>query len=214
MKTGVYKITNIINNKIYVGSSWKCIIKRWRCHKSNLKKNKHTNKHLQRSWNKHGEENFKFEVLEYCEPLKCMEIEQYYIDTLNPEFNICKRVEGRIGCKLSKEQIERLRVINTGRPAWNKGKPFPKETRKRMSESRKLGLKNGTVKSWNKGRSFPSKGPVYCSNGKIYKSVRDAAKDLKVKPNTIVKACTDKKQIRKVKKFIVSYDNINNASKE
>jgi group I intron endonuclease len=60
---GIYKIKNIINGKIYIGSS-KDITKRWKQHLSALKNNTHHSYHLQRAWNKYGEENFKFEVVE------------------------------------------------------------------------------------------------------------------------------------------------------
>lgn len=52
---------------------------------------------------------------------------------------------------------------------------------------------------------------VKCSNGKIYNSISECAKDLGVKPNTIVKACTSK-VIRKVKGFKVEYIGHNKQS--
>lgn len=61
--TGVYFIINAINNKVYVGSSTDCI-KRKRDHFRLLKSNKHDNSYLQRSWNKYGEENFLFHIVE------------------------------------------------------------------------------------------------------------------------------------------------------
>lgn len=52
-KSGIYKIKNQVNDKFYIGSSEK-IQSRFSSHKCNLRKNKHKNKHLQSSWNKHG----------------------------------------------------------------------------------------------------------------------------------------------------------------
>jgi len=46
MITGIYKIRNKQNNKVYIGSAVD-IKKRWRDHKWNLKENKHHNPHLQ-----------------------------------------------------------------------------------------------------------------------------------------------------------------------
>ena len=76
---GIYSITNLVNNKVYVGSSTN-INHRFITHKSRLRNNIHCNKHLQNAWNKYGEENFKFEVIEECEEDKLTEREQYWID--------------------------------------------------------------------------------------------------------------------------------------
>ena len=59
---GIYSIVNQNNGKTYIGSS-KNIIRRWGIHKSALKNNRHHCIHLQRSWNKHGPDAFKFEVI-------------------------------------------------------------------------------------------------------------------------------------------------------
>ena len=56
----VYKITNIINNKFYIGST-KYFITRKTHHIYTLNKKIHRNIYLQRSWDKYGEINFKFE---------------------------------------------------------------------------------------------------------------------------------------------------------
>lgn len=88
MNTGVYKIENIINRKFYIGSTSWGFKKRWNTHLRFLRKNKHDNPHLQYSWNKHGEHNFKFEIIEVCDKSNCFIREQYYIDTLHPQYNI------------------------------------------------------------------------------------------------------------------------------
>ena len=72
--TGIYKIRNIVNNKVYIGSAID-IKKRWRDHKWYLKENKHHNSHLQASYNKYELENFEFSVELECE-LKNLLIEE------------------------------------------------------------------------------------------------------------------------------------------
>lgn len=59
----IYQIKNLINNKIYIGSSVD-VVDRWREHKRSLKKSSHHSTHLQRSWNKYGEKNFEFSLIE------------------------------------------------------------------------------------------------------------------------------------------------------
>ncbi len=63
---GIYKITNIKNNKSYIGSSVNCLHRIY-SHKSHLRSGVHYNKHLQRSYDKYGEKNFIFEIIEKCE---------------------------------------------------------------------------------------------------------------------------------------------------
>jgi group I intron endonuclease len=65
MKTGIYKILNTTNNKVYIGSATH-IEKRWRDHKWYLNHNIHHNSHLQSSWNKYGAEVFEFIILLEC----------------------------------------------------------------------------------------------------------------------------------------------------
>lgn len=83
IKSGVYKITCLKNNKIYIGSS-KNISKRFSSHKNQLKNKKHHNYFLQKDWIKYGKENFKFEILELCEPNKRFDLEQKYLDEIKP----------------------------------------------------------------------------------------------------------------------------------
>lgn len=63
MASGIYKIINVVNNKFYVGSSVD-LRKRKSKHFSELRHNKHNNKHLQRAWDKYGEASFVFVVVE------------------------------------------------------------------------------------------------------------------------------------------------------
>lgn len=78
--SGIYSINNKINNKIYIGSS-KNIINRWQKeHLPSLKKNKHYSKHLQRAWNKYGENNFEFKIIEECKKELLVEKEGYWIE--------------------------------------------------------------------------------------------------------------------------------------
>ncbi len=80
--TGIYKITNQTNDKVYIGKSVD-ILTRWRHHERELQRGKHCNVHLQASWNKHGELSFKFEVVEVCDETLLKEREIYWMGVLN-----------------------------------------------------------------------------------------------------------------------------------
>lgn len=56
----IYEIYNTISKKGYVGQTICSLKQRWHQHKSELRLNTHRNIHLQRAWNKHGPDAFKF----------------------------------------------------------------------------------------------------------------------------------------------------------
>ncbi len=61
----IYKIICIVNNKCYIGQTID-YEKRRKEHIYELNKNIHSNAHLQNAWNKYGQENFTFEIIDYC----------------------------------------------------------------------------------------------------------------------------------------------------
>lgn len=87
MKSGIYKITNIENNKFYIGSSQN-IKRRTQGHLNALRKNKHHSTYLQNAFNKYGEDRFIFETVISCSIEELLTIEQYYIDFLKPHYNM------------------------------------------------------------------------------------------------------------------------------
>lgn len=77
MAIGIYKITNKINNKSYIGQSVD-IGRRFSRHKTAAK---YQEKHpLYDAINKYGLENFSFEILEYCTKEELNEKEIYWVD--------------------------------------------------------------------------------------------------------------------------------------
>jgi group I intron endonuclease len=66
----VYKITNIINQKVYIGITSRTIEERFKEHKYRM--NERIDLHLYSSMKKHGVENFKVELLESCDTLESL----------------------------------------------------------------------------------------------------------------------------------------------
>lgn len=116
--TGVYKIICLSNNKIYIGSS-NNIFKRWNEHIWELNNHKHDNKHLQDAWDKYGEENFKFEIIEECNKDIKLKREQYYLD-------LYKSYNRDIGFNISKNSIAPMA-----------GRHHTEEAKRKFSETRK-----------------------------------------------------------------------------
>lgn len=140
---GIYAIKNKINNKIYIGQSID-IESRLNKHLYLLNVVKDDSRHLQRSWDKYGEENFEFQIVEVLnrkEELNGREI--YWIDfykTANRTYGY--NISGGGGNMLpSKETLEKM--SKSLKETWKTrkhprlGKKFSEETKKKMSEKRK-----------------------------------------------------------------------------
>lgn len=112
-KSGIYRITNTINGKIYIGSSVN-ITERWYRHKRLLRKDAHHNKHLQNAWNKYGESEFTFTIIENCEVDNLTVREQYFLNTLKPQYNICPTAGSSLGWKHSEETKRHLSKVGMG----------------------------------------------------------------------------------------------------
>lgn len=96
MTIGIYKITNNIDKKYYIGSSTN-IERRWAAHRSSLNKKTHVNIFLQRAWDKYGSDNFSFSIVENCDGYskdRLLEVEQSYIDKIENCYNIAKFTSG------------------------------------------------------------------------------------------------------------------------
>jgi group I intron endonuclease len=95
-QTGIYAIINRDTGKAYIGSAGRSFKLRWVEHKRSLRKGKHHSILLQRAWDKYTEFRFEFRILEVVPKEECidvkylLDIEQMYLDTYQPEYNICK----------------------------------------------------------------------------------------------------------------------------
>lgn len=146
--SGVYKIINLVNNKVYIGSSNK-LTKRKGYHFWQLKNNKHYNSILQNSFNKHGILNFRFEIIENCNEENCIEIEQLYInhfESFNPKngYNICRYAGSVLGKKLSEETKAKISLANSGFVMTEDAKRHLSilNTGKKLSEETKIKIGN------------------------------------------------------------------------
>lgn len=112
--SGIYMIRNKLNEKIYIGQSAD-IYGRWVKHKNFLKNNTHHNKHLQAAWNKYGEDNFEFSIVERCSCDKLDSSETYWISyysSYNNGYNLDCGGSGIRGYKHTKEELEKMRRVH------------------------------------------------------------------------------------------------------
>jgi group I intron endonuclease len=89
---GIYSIVNKLNGRMYIGSThW--FEDRWMAHLRALRKNNHHNRFLQNDFNKSGECNFVFDIVEVVPGNKVsrLEREQYYLNKLFAECSNTQR---------------------------------------------------------------------------------------------------------------------------
>ena len=136
---GIYKITLLKDGRSYIGSSVG-VERRWTDHKRDLKGNYHHSRHLQRAWNKYGADAFGFEILEKCDvegldddAIKelLFQREQFWFDSIRPEFNGCLVARSRLGYKATPETRAKQSAARKGKVAYF---PTP-ETRAKISAS-------------------------------------------------------------------------------
>lgn len=110
---GIYKITNLINQKCYIGQSTN-ISKRWNAHRSaaqNPNNRAHYSSHLYRAMRKYGIENFQFEILEECSVSLLNQKEREYIQKYNSCFaGYNESLGGDCSCHSPKEVV--LKIIH------------------------------------------------------------------------------------------------------
>jgi len=135
--SGIYKIQSQSEpDRIYIGSAIN-ISQRWQTHLHILRKNKHHSIKLQRHYNKYKEFDLVFIIIEPCLPDFLFIREQYYIDQLNPYFNICKKAGSQLGMKRNEETRKKMRNCRGGEKHYLYKKHLSEETKSKISEAHK-----------------------------------------------------------------------------
>lgn len=120
-KNVIYQILNTYNNKYYIGSA-SYFNARKADHLSGLRRNTHHNDHLQNSFNKYGENVFKFSILEFCNKENLKEREQWWLDNtrcLNDKYgyNIAKdTIATWKDKKMTQETKDKISKAHKGKP--------------------------------------------------------------------------------------------------
>lgn len=201
-KCGVYTITNKLNGKVYVGSTSATFGARWRQHRYNFRKGNHHSIYLQRSFDKYGESNFIFEILEITEPNICVDIEQYWINLIRPEYNSVMTAKSNFGYKHRDESKLKMSKAKKGHTPWNKGLKTG-NTRTKEGEMRRL-------KSLAKSGKFAGRKPVKVhieGNGvnACFSSINDASRYINIDSRLVNYHCK-KENLYKGYKFKVIKD--------
>jgi hypothetical protein len=75
---------------------------------------------------KYGYESFNLEILEYCDPSQCIAREDYYLELLEPKYNLCKKAGNSTGRVLSEETRLKISASHKGLKAGQNNPNFGK----------------------------------------------------------------------------------------
>jgi len=180
--SGVYKIENLVDGKVYVGSS-KTLVTRKNQHFSALRRNKHGSAYLQHAFNKFGEV-FEFIVLEKDVPSEnLIKREQFYIDThqaASPKYgyNLCPTAGSQRGRKHS---VKALRKISGGPYTFLNPKGGAITRNSFMDFEREFGLDHSHLGQVYKEKQSDNKGWRKFNENKI-----NTACLAKIRPHTFI----------------------------
>lgn len=112
-KTGIYGIECLSLDKIYIGATRDKFRDRWGAHIKRLRDGKHGNKYLQEAWNKEGEVNFRFLILEFIDNNSELNVfnerEEFYLKLNNDRrFNFSDSYAATRGITIGEEQLSKL----------------------------------------------------------------------------------------------------------
>ena len=185
--------------RFYIGSAV-CFSKRKSLHIFNLKRGTHHSKHLQSAWNKYGEHNFIFEIIEHIiDKNTLIEREQIFLDKLSPEYNNSKTAGSLLGHKLTPEQRKWRSENLRGNKAAMYGKKHSPETKIKIGNANRGRKLKKTI--WNKGfcgkLSHSSKQinqlTLEGALIKIWDSISDVQKTLGFSKGNISQCCKHKR---------------------
>jgi len=128
--SGIYKITSLHNEEFYIGSSINMYTRKCE-HLWAFKANRHSNSYLQRVYNKYGRNNLVFEVLINSPKEYLTKAEQWFIDNLNPRYNM-QRIAGGSALGLKRPKSTCIKISKA-----LKGKKLTEEHKYNCARARK-----------------------------------------------------------------------------
>jgi group I intron endonuclease len=171
----IYKITNNINQKFYIGfTGQKIPMRRFNQHLSSARSERKNNQPIIRAIRKYGEENFSFEILLEGEEKFLLNVEEpRLIKELKPEYNSTLGGEGILGYKHTEETKIKCGLSTLGRKESEEHKRWRsqkiKEGWKNQNVNKKIEVSNSKLNSNSQRIEIEIEGIKF-------KSINDAAR--------------------------------------
>ena len=188
----IYKITNLIDDKVYIGQTTKAISKRWKQHIGSKRPYP-----ISMAIKKYGSETFKVEIIEECHSRQELdEKEAFYIklhNCISPNgYNL--RLGGNTATH-SKETREKISMKNKGKKVI-----ISKETKIKMSEAQKGNKNHRFGKPGH--QKHPFKVAIFCVElGLYFSSLNEAARHLNIDVSNLAKVVSGKPKYKSIKGY-------------
>lgn len=156
--SGIYFITNTINNRCYIGSSHN-LSKRKYEHFRTLSKGTHSNNHLQHAYDKYGKDAFTFEVIEEIPSQHLVKVENEYLKLVKrlPTWYYNTSLYAQVamkGRKHSTASKQKMSLAKMGRMGVFKGKNHTEEAKAKMGKANIRYFEQHTFKHRDTGEVF------------------------------------------------------------
>jgi group I intron endonuclease len=186
----IYKITNTISNKCYIGQTREeTPEKRWKAHRASIKSGKGCNA-LINAFRKHGLNNFKFEVVIICFDETILQMEKHYIhkyNSLTPHgYNI-------IGDVTDTKYKKPIIIYEDDKPIYytfRKCREHVNEVKDRIRNSLNIYYENGGIERHQEAMAKAVGVKVHkCDNNnkliETYNSIKGAARENNIPHSTL-----------------------------
>ena len=197
---GIYEIRNKVNGKRYIGSSSN-VLKRCKEHFRCLDKQNHPNIHLQRAYTKYGKDAFDFKLICTCTKELKLYLEQIYIDSVKPEYNISLSSSAPMQGRKHSEETKRKfknRKVKRGKEHHSYGTKWTEEQKRNWIKIRTGEKRSDSFKQSQRERSIKNNNARYLKDyieerkvsltdckGNVFDSLTECANYYKVSPSTI-----------------------------
>ena len=192
----IYKATNRVNGKVYVGQTVRPLEVRIAEHK------RHSNTPFDKAIQRHGIDNFVFEIIDRAETVEELNQKEkhwieYYSSMGENGYNVCEGGDNTMGYRHREDSKQKMSLakktayVGNGNPFY--GKHHSEESRKKMSATRMGRVITDEWREHISESSVKKRKVRNIETGEIFNSIKEAAQKYNIVPTHITRVCRGKR---------------------